>query len=69
MELRPCPFCGEHKNLKLISNGKKTYWVGCFTCGAEGPTGTKEGAPKVWNRRRELNERNDTSDTAQMSPL
>ncbi len=49
---KPCPFCKEKRQDKLVVDGNGCYVVFCESCGAEGPwanTGSK--AVKKWNKR------------------
>lgn len=36
--LRPCPFCGEKKDIVLENTHTAHYWVRCNKCMAEVPT-------------------------------
>lgn len=45
VELKPCPFCGG----EAFSRGFRR--LECRSCGAEGPSGTKDAAIAAWNRR------------------
>jgi Lar family restriction alleviation protein len=49
--LKPCPFCGGTKGLRLF-HGELMYIVFCAGCGVSGSyVATKELAAKTWNRR------------------
>ena len=51
-ELKPCPFCG--RELLSIEGWKDLFWIECFNCQTEGPSGeTKAEAIEAWNRRTE----------------
>ena len=53
MPMRPCPFCGERKELEYadFDNEREYGAVRCQNCGACGPEGYKSYAIEVWNRR------------------
>lgn len=57
MKLKPCPFCGDTRQLSHSSTifmDDNTFFVVCNMCCAEGPTGAdKELAIEAWNRRAE----------------
>ena len=53
-ELKPCPFCGEASESKIIlsSSGMGVEFVACLACGTDGPAEqTKAEAIAAWNRR------------------
>ena len=52
--LKPCPFCGEKRNIRVMSAGTKSIlrWVCCNKCFAvSGAAETKNGAIALWNTR------------------
>jgi len=53
-KLKPCPFCGEENNLKIIDVNNWFVSVECQNCGAMVPTEISDKeATEVWNRRAE----------------
>ena len=51
-ELKPCPFCGGRK--LSVHGWSNQYWVECYSCETEGPSGeTQDEAIESWNRRAE----------------
>jgi len=51
VKLKPCPFCGERKDLFVPHEGV-TYQVYCDNCTSHGPWKlSRNGAIAVWNRR------------------
>jgi len=36
-KLKPCPFCGETKKIRILPVGKDENFIGCNTCHAQGP--------------------------------
>ena len=59
-ELKPCPFCGESKNIRVIIDsllfGENVYACKCMKCGARAPVSYKSGkyAIEHWNSRAEV---------------
>lgn len=50
--LRPCPFCGEVREIELQS--LKYFFVTCLTCNSMGPDSSEsESAVYQWNKRLE----------------
>ncbi len=50
-KLRPCPFCGEAKDVSVESL-QPSWWVHCASCGGAGPMRELGAlAEKAWNRR------------------
>lgn len=50
-ELKPCPFCGDGTDMRVIDQ-QGIAWVSCSACGTEGPAwDTAEQAATAWNRR------------------
>ena len=52
--LKPCPFCGEKRNIRVMSAGTKSIlrWVCCNKCFAvSGEKKKKNGAIALWNTR------------------
>ena len=56
-KMKPCPFCAREPILSTWLNGTR-YGVYC-KCGCESPkdSKSKEGAIRIWNRRRYNNEK------------
>ncbi len=58
-ELKPCPFCGDCKNLRYVKEFgyPHIYCLMCFALGPPGKTGIdceyKEEAEIAWNKRYE----------------
>lgn len=51
-KLKPCPFCGEKRNLYPESYVTGKWQVECLICRASGGNCVKEAnAIKAWNRR------------------
>lgn len=57
-EIKPCPFCARIP--EIVKWSKTNYSIAC-KCGAESPrdSKSKNGAIKIWNRRRYVNVRPD----------
>lgn len=60
MELKPCPFCGEHKNLNLTIGSPHyptmNWQIKCKNCFvSSGWFGTKDEAIEAWNERVDKN--------------
>lgn len=59
-ELKPCPFCGEGKNIRVIIDGllfgENIYVCKCMKCGARAPVSYNSGKQAIerWNRRAEV---------------
>ena len=55
IDLRPCPFCANHKLTTVYASGGRVVIVKCDECGATGPvaTGTDPSghAEFLWNQR------------------
>lgn len=50
-KLRPCPFCGEAKDVSVESL-QPSWWIHCASCGGAGPMRELGAlAEKAWNRR------------------
>lgn len=75
-KLKPCPFCGEQPECKLITEpqGHVHYYVECnhsgskvcvYTKNDKEETTTAEFAIAAWNRRAEASKQSDKPDTAQ----
>jgi Lar family restriction alleviation protein len=53
-KLKPCPFCGESKWIRVYHVFKDSYFVTCSCCGCDGPKETTaERATQEWNTRKE----------------
>lgn len=51
-DLKPCPFCGEAKELNTIPQHGEWFVGWCSRCDAVGPLAlTKELATAAWNKR------------------
>lgn len=56
-ELKPCPFCGERKELDFEilpqTNGKHLHYISCGNCETDGPAGSlsNKQAAILWNQR------------------
>ena len=57
-ELKPCPFCGKHKRIRVEHYfngsyaGHDIYYVECGNCWSTGAKlKTERGAVAAWNRR------------------
>jgi Lar family restriction alleviation protein len=52
-KLLPCPFCG-NTEISIPPQGEEILYIVSCPCGAETPKNsfTREGAAKIWNRRR-----------------
>jgi len=54
MKLKPCPFCGEKKELEGHLTGDDEWTIRCRNCGAIGPPcGTWRDAEISWYERKE----------------
>jgi len=53
MELKPCPFCGQHGNWQIAQDiDSQQVGVKCMGCYADGPLASnKTKARNAWNRR------------------
>ena len=52
---KPCPFCGNHEVRVYHDRKRKTIYVWCYVCGAEGPYADNEREAAVfWNARAKL---------------
>lgn len=34
-KVKPCPFCGAQKDVRLANTWTPSYWIECVNCGAE----------------------------------
>lgn len=51
-KLKPCPFCGEKKDLEFEKDSNGNWTVECACCGAIGPwSRSKEQARALWDER------------------
>jgi hypothetical protein len=50
-DLKPCPFCGNHKQDWITVEGPHVY---CHDCGTKGPLGPQRDPPEAWNNRAHL---------------
>ena len=56
MKLKPCPFCGRTDVVMcdMLHSDRRTIYVVSCKCGCEAPKDSvsKQGAARIWNRRR-----------------
>ena len=53
-ELRPCPFCGGKRTVRVERGGGPSHWIYCTRCHTCGPydySQTELNAIAAWNRR------------------
>ena len=51
MEIKPCPFCGEEKDIEVFPSYGR-YFTACINCGSESATvESKTEAIEKWNQR------------------
>lgn len=50
--VKPCPFCGDEKPMKIWTSTTRMHCVSCRVCDARtGDYSTQEAAMNAWNRR------------------